>query len=668
MFNKQEDEQSLSLEAVVSSVCTDCQERHLKCSGGPRCKRCVSEDRECVFRPTHRGRRRHVSSVTVHDLESRDSHELSTTCIGCRVRHVKCSGGTTCHRCVKAGITCQFPPNRRGQRPHATHTRKRKLDSRQVPLAQAFERRPQSGDQIDTAGQKAVLWLPPALINFPESTNLTALRSYRYFQDWTSPDLVSGEHDSAFWKALVLQVAYTEPAIRHSIAALGSLHESLDFAYSAPGVNGGRSLRIQAFNHHQQALSILKDQDQRLSKEIILISCVLFVSFLVIQRDFQSAVNMLRSGWKAVTQPPRPGELSMAARQSDLGLVLSRVTRQLSHFVDSEAMVRRSPQTLSYPTFDPACLYQLPPVKLPSNFTNLQHARDYLKNILDYLYAVVDPVFYTPDEEFAAKFTYGVKSMLEQWHKMFYAIFCNNKLSQKGVLVLTLQHHMASVAALTFVPGNEVAFDEHNEQFEAIISLSEAILEMGDTEHSTESYTPEPVTTGFGVIPALSFCAFRCRCPRLRRRAMKILQNQCWVEGHHHSRGAAFLAERVITLEEKGLHQVNTCQDVPPSHRIRLLTVDRLTGVSSPSDYRGPFPYEPGIWSVPRAREYLQHVKGSGQILLRYVGEPWNDSSAIKEMKVELPEKPSKSHLASCYACRWGTNLTMFRRNIKMKS
>ena len=665
MSNKREDEQDPSGEPVISSVCIDCQQRHLKCSGGPRCQRCVSEDRECVFKPTHRGRRRHVSSFAGHDLDGRESHKLSTTCIACRTRHLKCSGGTTCHRCVNEGIDCQFPPNRRGRRPHATHTKKRKLDPRQVPLAQAFERRPKPGNQGDSASPKAIVWLPPALITFPESTNLTALRSSRFFQDRTAPNLVSGDYDSAFWKVLVLQVAYTEPAIRHSIAALGSLHESLELAYSAPGVKGGRPLQIQALNNHQQAISLLRDRDKQLSDDIVLVSCVLFVSFLIIQRDFQSAVNVLRSGWKAMSQKPHLWKSSSGAKGSELALVLSRITRQLSHFLDTDSMVRRSPQAMSFPSFDLTYIYRMPSVDLASHFTSLQEAKDCLDDILDYLYSVVDPVFYTPNTQFAVEFSSRARTMLGKWHTMFYAIFCKNQLPQKDVLSLTLTHHMASIAALTF--GNEVAFDSYNKQFESVISLSEAILEMEENDQSP-NLASESRPTGVGVILALSLCAFRCRCPRLRRRAMNILQKQCWVEGHYHSRGAAFLAERVIAIEEKGLHQVNTCQDVPASHRIRVLTVDRPTGVASPSDYRGPFPYEPGIWSVPRAREYLQHVKGSGQILLHYVREPWNASSPIEEMKVDLPEKPSKSHLASCYACRWGTNLTMFRRNIKMKS
>lgn len=45
-------------EAVkMSPVCTNCRERHLKCSGPPLCVRCRSEGTQCMFVPSRRGKR-----------------------------------------------------------------------------------------------------------------------------------------------------------------------------------------------------------------------------------------------------------------------------------------------------------------------------------------------------------------------------------------------------------------------------------------------------------------------------------------------------------------------------------------------------------------------------------------------------------------------------------
>ncbi|PGH14555.1 hypothetical protein AJ80_05875 [Polytolypa hystricis UAMH7299] len=41
----------------LSSTCTNCRERHLKCDGGPTCSRCRTDGRSCVFVVSRRGRR-----------------------------------------------------------------------------------------------------------------------------------------------------------------------------------------------------------------------------------------------------------------------------------------------------------------------------------------------------------------------------------------------------------------------------------------------------------------------------------------------------------------------------------------------------------------------------------------------------------------------------------
>ena len=41
----------------MSPVCTNCRERHLKCSGPPLCTRCKNEGSQCIFVPSRRGKR-----------------------------------------------------------------------------------------------------------------------------------------------------------------------------------------------------------------------------------------------------------------------------------------------------------------------------------------------------------------------------------------------------------------------------------------------------------------------------------------------------------------------------------------------------------------------------------------------------------------------------------
>ena len=51
-------------------------------------------------------------------------------------------------------------------------------------------------------------------------------RSFEFFQHITAP-ILAGDLDAVFWRVLVLQICHTEPAVRHAVLAISSLHEAL---------------------------------------------------------------------------------------------------------------------------------------------------------------------------------------------------------------------------------------------------------------------------------------------------------------------------------------------------------------------------------------------------------------------------------------------------------
>ena len=54
----------------MSPVCTNCRERHLKCSGPPICTRCRNETAECIFVPSRRGQRPQRDRTPTPDPQS----------------------------------------------------------------------------------------------------------------------------------------------------------------------------------------------------------------------------------------------------------------------------------------------------------------------------------------------------------------------------------------------------------------------------------------------------------------------------------------------------------------------------------------------------------------------------------------------------------------------
>ena len=92
---------------VLSLVCTSCRARHVRCSGPPVCSRCTRDGTACEFRPSRRGQRGPLNQVVSGSELSSGS---STTCVLCRERHLKCSGGPVCSRCEAEKLPCTFRP------------------------------------------------------------------------------------------------------------------------------------------------------------------------------------------------------------------------------------------------------------------------------------------------------------------------------------------------------------------------------------------------------------------------------------------------------------------------------------------------------------------------------------------------------------------------------
>jgi hypothetical protein len=103
-------------------------------------------------------------------------------------------------------------------------------------------------------------------------------RSFAFFIQRTSPQL-AGLFGSAFWERLVLQAAHYEPAIRHAITAIGSLHEQHIF-----GRGSEVSFALQQYNLAIKSLLAPPSPGQQRGLDVSLIACILFTCFEVCPR------------------------------------------------------------------------------------------------------------------------------------------------------------------------------------------------------------------------------------------------------------------------------------------------------------------------------------------------------------------------------------------------
>ena len=114
-------------------------------------------------------------------------------------------------------------------------------------------------------------------------------RSFSYYLNNTASEF-SGYYDSTFWKQLLLQAAMGEPALRHAVIGIGSLHES--FANKRLDYSPDAIERGFAINQYSKAIGHLRRSLSTGVQEPLtaLMSCILFVCFDSIRGHFESAL------------------------------------------------------------------------------------------------------------------------------------------------------------------------------------------------------------------------------------------------------------------------------------------------------------------------------------------------------------------------------------------
>jgi hypothetical protein len=165
-------------------------------------------------------------------------------------------------------------------------------------------------------------------------------RGFSYFISRTSPEL-NGFYTTGFWEKLILQASYNEPALRHAVIAIGSLHEdfaqkSLSQASETPSETPSEGISF-ALNQYTKALGHLRRSlaagDQK--PLTALMSCILFVCFDSLRGFYQSAMVHLQSGMRILRGLRKPGVPEDPVLESTLAPLFIRLSVQAILYVDT---------------------------------------------------------------------------------------------------------------------------------------------------------------------------------------------------------------------------------------------------------------------------------------------------------------------------------------------
>jgi hypothetical protein len=199
-----------------------------------------------------------------------------------RARHVKCDEAKpSCQRCGRAGRKCE------GYAP--TNQSKRNLDGTLIIINYV-------------APSKTPSLLPTA--------DTREHRSLEYFRTRTVPEL-AGSFNSELWSRFILQTAQHEPAIRHAITALGSLHEHFESAEDVQATNS--DFALQQYGKAMQCVVKAPAPFAGLSTDVALISCLLFTAFESLQGHYRTALTHVNGGLRVLAEREASGSAQRAS-------------------------------------------------------------------------------------------------------------------------------------------------------------------------------------------------------------------------------------------------------------------------------------------------------------------------------------------------------------------
>lgn len=513
-----------------------------------------------------RDNKTNVKQALVKKLRKGGPHSKNG-CATCRRRHIKCDESRpACFRCTSTGRKCDGYQNK-----------------------------------IQSSSSEVVVttpWTSSAICLLPQAGR----DDFRYIQFFhlRSASALTGYYDSPFWSKLLIQASFTDAAVRHALVAVSSCFEAQEKSASA-GQGLGAYLKTHSKDHHfvlRQYNNAIRSLTQRQphskpSKEVILITCLLFTCLEFLHGNVHSALMHISNGIHMLHE-------DRSTRSStDLGALLPlqapALSRSPSQSTSSSETgsdaITYSPMSLSRsvsPNPDPDEISKmvlplfsrlsvmssffgqpvfekissdddLRALCIPAAFASLSEAQDNLTVILTgvfafyreshprrYAHASALPN-YPPESDRRLR-----KSLLADWSSAFTAFLSTHQAHLSSVSLRTvsflkmLRHILIVFLGVCFTPY-ELAYDAHLADFTEIVSLAANLIE--------DESIPSKLLFSFemGVVPQLYWAALKCRHHSLRWRAVELLKRSQRREGLWDSVLDARVAARVIEIEEQGL-------------------------------------------------------------------------------------------------------------------
>ncbi|ORY10403.1 hypothetical protein BCR34DRAFT_602119 [Clohesyomyces aquaticus] len=258
----------------------------------------------------------------LRQLERQYKLRVKTGCETCRIRRVKCDETKPeCQRCTKTGRKCE------GYR-HLTGARDLS------PAARAAKNRDPNFLAIQLKPSPTPI---PRDLSRSLSPEAAENRSFFYFRTCTLPKWTEF-FESDLWSQKILQLCHTEPAIKHGILALSTMHERFEQThpiFSAKTDDFAFVQYMRAVKHSNDLLTA--HQEGKVDVDKILIACIIFTCYENLAGNYRAANMHLQNGLRILNQHKAnlPPHGQSTATQESIANVLYRFDLQAMTFSDN---------------------------------------------------------------------------------------------------------------------------------------------------------------------------------------------------------------------------------------------------------------------------------------------------------------------------------------------
>ncbi|KAF2825744.1 hypothetical protein CC86DRAFT_34424 [Ophiobolus disseminans] len=525
-----------------------------------------------------------------HQRTRRSGAKVKTGCKTCKIRRVKCDElRPHCRRCTSTGRQCDGYPS------------------------------PKEEFQIQTWGSSQPCRLQSAISML--SGFGSGIRYLEFYHHCARP-VLSSSFDREFWSRITLQMAYSEPAVRHALIALGYLHSTetgrmKDARAKSASLYESKTL---LYHYNKSVRSLVDRIDEASYKpEIALVTCLLFVCMEYLRGNYHAAFTHLTGGFKILSGRTadirQDSPFSSPSSTSEAPITGSNLYQ--SNLIDEELrpiFVRAMASAMMYgvnvdSTFgipEPS-LEVLRSLRLAS-IREAQLSAHELRNqsilmVRDLSRKILREEAILPED--LTNQAYMIQCQ-RAWHEALDNFTRTRQLSdadQVAVSELMTHYHAVHIWTACAADISQMPFDKHLEGFQSILRHAELALNSADLNitQSAARFTFE-----ISLIPAVYFVGTRCRCPTTRRKAVALLARNPPREGMWDAEQHVIVTNRVIEMEEEELDPVTGW----PVEQTRLWS----SVIEANMDSKG------GFWAhfLPSRWMHEKHPDGSQKLLQEF--------------------------------------------------